>query len=151
MPSTEHRLPDPASTDRFGRRLAQVLGPSGVVYLIGDLGAGKTSIVRGLLRGLGVEGPVKSPTYTLIESYPVGEGRWVHHLDLYRLADAGELEWLGVRDLFGAGSLVLIEWPERGAGELPPPDLTLTLAIEGDGRRVTLVGGDTELLDKLET
>ncbi len=114
MASVERRLPDPEATERLGRQLAAVLPAGGVVFLQGDLGAGKTSVARGILRGLGVEGPVKSPTYTLIESYAVGQGRWVHHLDLYRLADAGELEWLGLRDLFTERSLVLIEWPERG-------------------------------------
>ena len=105
----------------------------GLVFLLGDLGAGKTTLVRGLLRGLGHRGPVRSPTYTLVESYELPAGR-VHHLDLYRIADPDEVEFLGIRDLLGDASLVLVEWPERGSGVLPSPDLTVDIAHCGEGR-----------------
>jgi len=150
MASIERRLPDPEATERLGRRLAAVLPPGYVVFLRGDLGAGKTSVARGILRGLGVTGSVKSPTYTLIESYALGEDRWVHHLDLYRLAEPGELEWLGLRELFTDRNLVLIEWPERGEGALPAPDLTLVLTFDNGGRRAVLSGHDDDFLDKLK-
>lgn len=104
-----------------------------LVFLTGELGAGKTTLVRGLLRGLGHAGPVRSPTYTLVESFELPRAR-VHHLDLYRLGDAEELEYLGIRDLLDGASLVLVEWPERGAGVLPAPDLTVHIAPRDNGR-----------------
>jgi tRNA threonylcarbamoyladenosine biosynthesis protein TsaE len=107
----------------------------GLVFLEGDLGAGKTTLVRGLLRGLGHRGPVRSPTYTLVETYEL-PGALVHHLDLYRIADPDELEFLGIRDLLDGTSLVLVEWPERGAGILPAPDLTVRIVHLDDGRRL---------------
>jgi len=94
------------------------------VYLHGDLGAGKTTVTRALLRTLGVGERIKSPTYSLIESYRVGD-RDAHHLDLYRIADAGELEWLGLDEIADGKSLILVEWPERGGSALPRPDLVL--------------------------
>jgi tRNA threonylcarbamoyladenosine biosynthesis protein TsaE len=105
----------------------------GLVFLEGDLGAGKTTLVRGLLRGLGHQGPVRSPTYTLVESFEL-PGALVHHLDLYRIADPEELEYLGIRDLLNDASLVLVEWPERGAGVLPAPDLEVVIAHRDGGR-----------------
>ena len=124
---------DEAQLVAAARRLAPVLREGGIVHLRGDLGAGKTTFARALLQALGVGERVKSPTYSLIESYRVGD-RDVHHLDLYRLADPGELEWLGLADLWGGSTLVLIEWPERGAGAMPPPDLLLRLAHSGQRR-----------------
>jgi tRNA threonylcarbamoyladenosine biosynthesis protein TsaE len=118
---------DEAQLVAAAQRLAPHLRAGGIVHLRGELGAGKTTFARGLLQALGVGERVKSPTYSLIESYRVGDLD-IHHLDLYRLADPGELEWLGVADLWGAASLVLIEWPERGAGAMPPADLVLRLA-----------------------
>jgi tRNA threonylcarbamoyladenosine biosynthesis protein TsaE len=107
-------------------RLAPAVRHGGTIHLHGDLGAGKTTFARALLRALGVGERVKSPTYSLIESYRV-DGLEIHHLDLYRIADAGELESLGLSDLAGESALLLVEWPERGAGALPPADLRLEL------------------------
>lgn len=100
-----------------------------VVELSGDLGSGKTTLVRGFLRQCGVRGAVRSPTYTLVETYAVGSRTFVH-LDLYRLSDAAELENLGLRDLADDAHTWLIEWPERGAGRLPAPDLTVRLTAQ---------------------
>lgn len=136
--AVSEQLDDAAATEALGARLAKRLRPGDVIYLQGDLGAGKTTLVRGLLRALGYTGPVRSPTYTLVESYAFDGRPTVHHLDLYRLADPEELEWLGIRDLCGGEAITLIEWPERGRGLLPPPDLTLDLAPSGCGRRATL-------------
>ncbi len=117
---------DEAHLGALAAGLAPFARDGGVIHLSGELGAGKTTFARALLQALGVGERVKSPTYSLIESYRVG-ALDIHHLDLYRIADAGELEWLGLDDLQGAPSLMLIEWPERGAGALPKPDLVLEL------------------------
>jgi tRNA threonylcarbamoyladenosine biosynthesis protein TsaE len=130
-------LADAAATEDFGRRLARSLPTRAVVFLRGDLGAGKTSLARALLRGLGVEGPVKSPTYTLIERYPLDEGE-AAHLDLYRIAAASELDFLGLQDLESELRLWLVEWPDRGLHGLPAPDLEIDLRVEGSGRRLSL-------------
>jgi tRNA threonylcarbamoyladenosine biosynthesis protein TsaE len=132
-------LPDAEAQTAFGVRLAALLPEQCVVYLQGDLGTGKTTLARGILRGLGHQGAARSPTYTLIESYEPG-GRRVHHLDLYRLADPEELEYLGLRDLLAEPALWLIEWPDRGAGVLPPPDLVIGIEYHPEGRRLILVG-----------
>jgi tRNA threonylcarbamoyladenosine biosynthesis protein TsaE len=110
--------------------LAQAVRTGGVIHLVGELGAGKTTFARALLRALGVGDRVKSPTYSLVESYRSGSLD-AHHLDLYRIADAAELEWLGLADLCNATALFLIEWPERGANALPAPDLLISLAHAG--------------------
>jgi tRNA threonylcarbamoyladenosine biosynthesis protein TsaE len=125
----------------FAIALADAARDGGVVFLEGDLGAGKTTFARALLGALGVGERIKSPTYSLIESYRAGDLD-AHHLDLYRIADPGELEWLGLADLFGGGALVLIEWPERGGDALPAPDLVLKLAHAGS-RRALLAEGKT--------
>lgn len=104
------------------------------MYLRGELGVGKTSFARALLRALGVGERVKSPTYSLLERYTVN-GRDAFHLDLYRIADAGELEWLGLDELDQPDTIVLVEWPERGLGALPAPDLEVVLEHAGTGRR----------------
>lgn len=139
MSRLEIQLDDAAATEAFGARLAACCRGGGLlVFLSGELGAGKTTLVRGVLRARGHRGAVKSPTYTLLESYAIDGLQW-HHFDLYRLADAGELEWLGIRDLVGADAVCLIEWPERGAGVLPAPDLQLALDYrEPEGRRVVV-------------
>ena len=133
----KRHLPDAAATEAFGAELAQSLrSREGVViYLRGDLGAGKTTLVRGLLRALGVQSRVRSPTYTLMEPYRAGE-RSVIHLDLYRITDPLELGNLGLADYSPKTTWWLIEWPERGGSLLPPPDLDLTLRVDRQGREV---------------
>jgi tRNA threonylcarbamoyladenosine biosynthesis protein TsaE len=122
-------------TEAFGARLASARPQRddlfGVVYLTGDLGAGKTTLARGFLRALGVAGAVRSPTYTLVEVYETG-GLTTVHLDLYRLSDPAELDHLGLREWAQKGHLWLIEWPERGSGRLPGADLAVVLSA-GDG------------------
>lgn len=130
-------LPDEAATTALARRLAPALADGGVVFLRGELGAGKTTFARALLRALGVGERVKSPTYSLLERYRVNDHD-AFHLDLYRIADAGELEWLGLDELDAPQALVLVEWPERGTGALPAPDLDVALAHAGKGRTVRL-------------
>lgn len=137
MTERSWELADEAATAAFGARFAATLHGGLVVYLHGDLGAGKTSFARALLRELGVGERIKSPTYSLIEGYRA-HGRPAWHLDLYRIADPGELEWLGLDALADPGALVLVEWPERGRGALPAADLDVRLAYAGSGRRVVL-------------
>ncbi|NLQ18462.1 tRNA (adenosine(37)-N6)-threonylcarbamoyltransferase complex ATPase subunit type 1 TsaE [Marinomonas sp. M1K-6] len=123
--------------ERLGGSIALVLKNGGVVYLEGDLGMGKTTLVRGVLRGLGYQGPVKSPTYTLVEPYELS-GLEVNHFDLYRVADAEELEYMGIRDYFTEGSLCLIEWADMGRGVLPEADWVISLGLIRQGRHVSL-------------
>ncbi len=130
-------LHDPEAQIAFGARLAACLPAPCVIYLEGDLGTGKTTLTRGILSGLGHPGAVRSPTYTLIEPYQIGD-RAVYHLDLYRLTDREELEYLGLFDLLGEESRWIIEWPDRGAGLLPPPDLRVQIDHLSEGRRLRL-------------
>ena len=132
-------LADPAATEAMGAKLAQALSqrPGLVVFLHGDLGAGKTTLVRGWLRQLGATGAIRSPTYTLVEPYEL-DGRSLLHLDLYRLSDAAELEQLGVYDTPPESSVWLVEWPERGVGQLPEPDLKIFLQVAAAGREIRL-------------
>ncbi|OGT88852.1 MAG: tRNA (adenosine(37)-N6)-threonylcarbamoyltransferase complex ATPase subunit type 1 TsaE [Gammaproteobacteria bacterium RIFOXYA12_FULL_61_12] len=132
------RIKGGEAQERFGARLAGFLADGLVFYLEGDLGAGKTTLVRGLLRGLGHDGSVRSPTYTLMESYPLG-GKSIHHLDLYRLGDPEELEFLGIRDICDGHSILLVEWPGNGAGMLPPADLVLQIRHAGEARILHLM------------
>jgi len=129
-------LPDAEATDALGRALAGTQPSQAVVYLRGDLGAGKSTLARAWLRALGVEGPIRSPTYTLVERYPIPGGEALH-LDLYRIGGAGELEFLGL-DEAGA-ALWLVEWPERGAGGLPAANLQIDLEVQEGGRGVKIL------------
>ena len=132
---TDFFLADSDATELLGQWLATTRPPQALIELRGDLGAGKSTTARALLRALGVQGAIRSPTYTLIERYPLANGEaW--HLDLYRIGSAGELDFLGLDE--GAADLWLVEWPERGAGGLPPVDLVIGLAIDGNGRRAVL-------------
>lgn len=131
-------LPDAAATVALGAVLAGRLAPGDVVHLEGDLGAGKTTLVRGLIQSLLPGARVRSPTYTLVEPYPTPVFE-ILHLDLYRLGSPDELDALGVRERVGE-AVILAEWPERGADVLPGADLRITLAHAGDGRSATLEG-----------
>jgi tRNA threonylcarbamoyladenosine biosynthesis protein TsaE len=124
---------DATAMERLGRQLAISACQPGIIYFQGELGTGKTTLVRSLLRGCGYAGKVRSPTYTLVEPYPLEE-LTVYHLDLYRLAAPDELEWLGVRDLLAESCLLLVEWPERGGNQLPAADLILS--YQDHGRRI---------------
>lgn len=131
-------LADEDAMVALGTRIAQVTQGHGIVFLDGDLGAGKTTLSRGIIRGLGHVGSVKSPTFTLVEPYEIGEIR-AFHFDLYRLVDPEELEYLGIRDYLEDDALCLIEWPQKGAGFLPKPDLTITISPHDSGRSLSLL------------
>jgi tRNA threonylcarbamoyladenosine biosynthesis protein TsaE len=147
------RLADEAATGALGAALARALPPQPAAALVlaleGELGAGKTTLARGLLRALGAQGTVRSPSYTLVEPYELPPWQ-VLHLDLYRVGDASELELLGLRDALQPGSLWLVEWPERGAGHLPPADLYLRLSEPAAVAAVPSEGGPDERLVQLE-
>lgn len=129
----EIKLRDDEATVAFGGQIANAVGDnSGTIYLYGDLGAGKTTLSRGIVRYFGHEGAVKSPTYTLVEPYEL-EKKAIFHFDLYRMAAADELSYLGLEDYFNATNrLCLVEWPEKGEGHLPAADLVVTLKYEAD-------------------
>lgn len=155
MKQQTFQLADEAATVDMGKQLASVTKqlnlPSLIVFLNGDLGAGKTTLTRGFVQGMGHVGNVKSPTYTLVEPYDLQPWQ-VYHFDLYRLGDPEELEYMGIRDYFSQKSCSFIEWPEKGAGMLPKQDLIINLEYNDEQRVITLlansVTGET-LLDNI--
>jgi len=121
----------------LGHKLAPIIVNSGLVFISGALGAGKTTLVRGILRGLGYAGAVKSPTFTLVEPYRIGDHN-IYHFDLYRLENPEELEFIGSRDYLAGDGLCLVEWPENGSGFLPPPDINVMIHNVNQGRIVRI-------------
>jgi tRNA threonylcarbamoyladenosine biosynthesis protein TsaE len=138
MSSLTLRLVDAAATEQCGRRIAPLLRGGMLVTLHGDLGAGKTTLARGLLRACGVTGPVKSPTYSLVEHYPVSS-LYFYHFDFYRFNNSNEWESSGMSDSFRDDAVCIVEWPERVSGRLPTPDLALSLAYGPEDAGRTLV------------
>jgi len=130
-------LADESVSLSYAKQFAALLSPPLVIFLIGELGAGKTFFTRGVLRGLGYQDAVKSPTYTLVESYDLS-GFHLHHFDLYRITDAEELEYIGLDTYFSQDSLVFIEWPARGEGVLPAPDIRLEFHYHDKSRKLSL-------------
>lgn len=138
--------------EQIGSALARACIGAGLIFLKGDLGAGKTTLARGFLRGVGYTGAVKSPTYTLIEPYEINDKNY-YHLDLYRLADPDELEFLGLRDLLNEQAVLLVEWPEQGGDALPLPDLLITIIYKEGGRELSIdaqTSGGERMLESLK-
>lgn len=133
--TTSPLLQDADATNALGAALARTRPARAVLHLHGDLGAGKSTLARALLRELGVTGAIRSPTYTLVERYALPAGGEAWHLDLYRIGDGGELEFLGLDS--DEATLWLVEWPERGGTHLPVPDVRLHLEVAGEGRRAS--------------
>ena len=131
-------LPDEAATLDVGASLAPRLPAGALVFLHGGLGAGKTTLVRGILRGLGHRGSVKSPTYTLLEVYEL-PSTLVYHFDFYRIGEGQELDFIGLDELVDSGALKLVEWPERAGDRLPPWDVAVHVQVRGEGRSIEIV------------
>lgn len=140
--SYNDHLIDSDQTVDFGRDLALSITQATIIFLHGDLGAGKTTLTRGFVQALGHKGNVKSPTYTLVEPYEVAPWQ-IYHFDLYRLCDPEELEFMGIRDYFTENSLCLIEWPQRGFGLLPQADIELSLTYKETQRTVSLTANSS--------
>ena len=121
----------------LGRHLAELLQGSGAVFISGSLGAGKTTLCRGLLHAMGHTGAVKSPTFTLVEPYEI-QGAQVFHFDLYRLSHPGELDYIGIEEYFSGKGLCLVEWPEKAAGSLPQHDLEISIDVLGEKRNISI-------------
>lgn len=133
-----HYLQDDSATVAAGECLGRSIENDGaVIFLEGNLGAGKTTFSRGVMRAFGHSGAVKSPTYTLVEPYEFND-RWIYHFDLYRLGDPEELEYMGIRDYFTESSVCLVEWPVRGLGVLPSADIIITLEVASPGRALNV-------------
>lgn len=142
-------LADEAATMAAGAKLASSLSSGLTIYLHGDLGAGKTTFVRGLLRGLGHQGKVKSPTYTLVEPYVISRFN-IYHFDLYRFIDPEEWDAAGFRDYFNPQSLCLVEWPEKAGDLIPQADMDVILTIENDGRMLNIQANSEKALHSLQ-
>ena len=123
----------------LAREVAQHLSSSFIMLLKGDLGAGKTTFARGFIQASGFDGVVKSPTYTLVEPYPISNNRMCYHFDLYRLADPEELEFTGARDYFNENDVCLVEWPEKAEGFLPPADWICEFSYYNEGRNLNIL------------
>ena len=131
-------LNDAEETEALGAALWRALPQKCLVFLYGDLGAGKTTLIRGLLRAAGYQKAVRSPTYSLVEEYELAEGRRLFHFDLYRLKDPEELEWMGMDDYLRQAALCFIEWPQMGKGFLPEADLEIRMHHQEHGRAIEI-------------